>query len=326
MTTSALRRGTGVPGPSVAKANASDDGDLVLDERDFYWTVVDGHASGDLNGPLARIALDEAFERDLPEAIEGLVVRYAPLRDGVVGCALRVERARAALEAGTLVMRPRSLPMPIRAAVSGRPADVVRSLNVLVGEFEPVAIVKLRVVRRRLLQAGATAALVLVACGLGIAAKGLERRAANAAELASTVLVNALPATGERVGPDAARRRLQGELDRLERARGSEAEKARLPDAADGLASVLSAWPKDVETRVSSVQVAATQITLSVEVPDAATAETLSAALRGVRGWTLQPPRTEITGAQARITAILRPQQSVDSSTAPKSPDREDHS
>ncbi len=326
MTTSPSRSGAGVPGLSGTPVDVSGSSDLVLGEREFYWTVIDSHAGGDPNGPVARMALDEVFERDLPEPIEGLVVRYAPLRNAVVGCAINVERARAALEAGALVLHPRTLPTPIRAAVSGQPADIARSLNVLVGELEPGAIVALRVARRRLLQAGATAALVLVACGLWIGAKELERRAANAAAMASTALVNALPATGERVGADAARRRLQSELNQLERARGVEAERARLPDAADGLAAVLSAWPMDLETRVNSVQIAATQITLSVDLPDAAAAETLSAALRAVRGWTLQPPRTEITGEHTRITAILRPHQKVDSGTTATSPKKEDRS
>jgi hypothetical protein len=322
----ALRTGTNGSCPSGAQRDLSDRGDLVLDEREFYWTAIDGPVSGDPNEPRSRLVLDEVFERDLPEPIEGLAVRYASLRNAVVGCAVKVERVQAALEAGALVMRPRTLPTPILEAVSGRATDVARSLNVLVGDFEPCATVALRAARRRLLCAGATAALALLACGLWIGAKGLERRVANVVQEASRALVNALPTTGENVGPDAARLRLQRERRHLERARGAEAERARLLDAADGLVAVLSAWPKELETRVSSVQVSATQITLSVEVPDAAAAETLSAALRDVRGWILQPPRTEITGAHARITAILRPNQRSQSGTTSAATEREGRS
>lgn len=74
----------------------------------------------------------------------------------------------------------------------------------------------------------------------------------------------------------------------------------------------LAAWPKDLETRVGSVQVAATQVTLTMDVPYAGSSESLSAALQGVAGWDLQPPRTEVNGGQARVTPILRPQQRSD--------------
>ena len=300
--------------------------DMLLPERGFYWTFIEGGSVGDPNAPAARMALDEAFERDLPESFDTLVVRYASLPSAVVGCAIRADRARAALDAGVVVLRPRELPAAIRERAGDRASSVLGELNVLVGEFEPAAMTGLRVARRRILFAGAAASLLLVAGGLWLRSEGLERHAVRASAVTGATLVDALPTRTQGLGADAATLRLRSELERLERARGAEAEKARLRDAADGLAALLAAWPNDLETRVASVQVAATQITLTVDVPDAGSAETLSKALQGVVGWNLQPPRTEINGGQARVTAILRPQQRSASGPAAKSPGKEGRS
>jgi hypothetical protein len=300
--------------------------DVLLPEREFYWAVIEGGSTGDPNAPAARMALDEAFERDLPEPFDGLVVRYAPIPTAVVGCAIRADRARAALDAGAVVLRPRELPAAIRERAGDRASSVLGELNILVGEFEPAVIAGLRVARRRILLAGAAASLLLVAGGLWLRSEGLERHSERALARASTTLLDALPTRAGGLSGEAAALRLQRELEHLKRARGAEAEKARLRDAADGLAALLAAWPNDVETRVASVQVAATQITLTVDVPDAGSAETLSKALQGVVGWSLQPPRTEINGGQARVTAILRPQQKSETGPAAKSPGKEGRS
>ncbi len=300
--------------------------DHFLAERAFYWTIIEDVPSGDPNAAAARLSLDESLEKDLPELFEGLVVRYASLPNAIVGCALRAERARAALDAGAVVLRPRELPTAIRERAGDRATRVLGELNFLVNEFEPAVIAGLRVARRRILLAGAAASLLLVAGGLWLRSEGLERHSERAFARASTTLVDALPTRTEGLSAEAAALRLKRELEHLERARGAEAEKARLQDAADGLAALLAAWPKDLETQVGSVQVAATQITLTVDVPDAGAAEILSTALQGVVGWNLQPPRTEINGGQARVTAILRPQQKSDTGPAAKSVGKEGRS
>lgn len=297
--------------------------DVLLAEREFYWTIVEGGTIGDPNAAAARMALDEAFEKDLPEPFDGLVVRYASLPTAVVGCAIRADRARAALGAGAVVLRPGELPTAIRERAGDRATQVLGELNFLVDEFEPGEIAGLRVARRRILLAGAAASLLLVAGGLWLRSEGLERHSERARAVTSSTLLDALPTRSGGLGAEAAAIRLQRELEHLERARGAEAAKARLRDAADGLAALLAAWPKELETRVGSVQVAATQITLTVDVPDAGAAEVLSTALQGVVGWNLQPPRTEINGGQARVTAILRPQHKPDSAPAGKSSGKE---
>lgn len=300
--------------------------DVLLPERDFYWTLIDGAPVGDPNAAAARMSLDEDFEKDLPEPFEGLVIRYAPLANAVVGCAMRAERVRAALDAGAVILRPKDLPSAIRERAGSHASHVLRQLNFLVDEFEPESITALHIARRRLMLAGVAATLAMIASGLWLRSNGLDRRADQNTALASEALRSALPIGDEGISPDAARLRLQQELRHLERARGAEAEKARLRDATDGLASLLVAWPKDMETRVSSLQIAATQITLNVEVPDAAAAEALTAALRSVNGWSLQPPRTEIASGHARVNAILRPKREPETPATTRITDREERS
>lgn len=293
------------------RSEAVTESDQILDERACYWTVIDDPSGGHPNVPAVRMALDEAFERDLPEPIDGLVVRYAALPNAVIGCAIPMEYARAALDTGAIVLRPVALPKLISDMAGERSTDVTRSLNMLVDEFEPAAVAELRVSRRRMLVAGVAATLLLFAAGVACWSKWLNRHGEEVGAQTRSALVRALPHQRQGIDPNAARLALQDELQFLQRARGAEAEKARLRDATDALFAVLSAWPKQLEARVSSMQIASTQITLSVEVPDAATAEVLSAALQGVRGWNLQPPRTEIVGTQARMSVILRRTQQV---------------
>lgn len=300
--------------------------DVLLADREFYWTLIEGTPIGDPNAAAARMSLDEAFEKDLPEPFESLVVRYAPLANAVVGCAMRAERARAALDAGAVILRPKQLPTTIVARAGEHASRVLCDLNFLVDDFEPAAITRLHIARRRLLLAGAAATLAIIAGGLWLRASGLDRRAQQDTALASAALHSVLPIGDEGISPDAARLRLQRELQHLERSRGAEAAKARLRDAADGLQALLAAWPRDMETRVGSLQVAATQITLSVEVPDAAAAEALSAALQGLQGWSLQPPRTEIRDGQARVNAILRPKREPETTATNTVAGKEDRS
>lgn len=320
------QKGSAVHTPSDQRDGRRLGEDVLLAEREFYWTFIEGTPVGNPAAAAARISLDDAFEKDLPEPLEGLVVRYAPLPNAIVGCAMQSERVRTALDAGALVLRPRELPAAIREHAGEKAAHILAELNFLVGEFEPAAIARLHVARRRILLAGAAASFLLVAGGFWLRSQGLERHSERARAIAGATLVDALSTRAEGLGAEAAALQLKRELEHLERARGAEAEKARLRDAAEGLTALLATWPKDLETRVGSVQVAATQITLTVDVPDARAAEALSAALQGVAGWDLQPPRTEINGGQARVTAILRPQQKSDTGPAEKSPGKEGRS
>lgn len=110
---------------------------------------------------------------------------------------------------------------------------------------------------------------------------------------------------------------LRRELAQIGRTRGDEALRARFRDASDGLAALLRAWPTDLEARVGAVQVNPNQIVLSVDLPKTGDAELLTAALKAVPGWSLQPPRTEIAGGAAKMNTVLRP---VSTNLSPNQP------
>lgn len=57
-----------------------------LEPRECYWASIEAPPPGDCNGPAARLVLDEILERDVPEPLESLVVRYARAEGVVVAC------------------------------------------------------------------------------------------------------------------------------------------------------------------------------------------------------------------------------------------------
>ncbi|HEX8876100.1 MAG TPA: hypothetical protein VF777_05080 [Phycisphaerales bacterium] len=295
--------------PKTLALNAVDSREAWLEARECYWAVVDAAPEGACNSPANRLVLDEIVERDVPEDLETLAVRYARVGSAAVACCVAAERVRLERDRGVLVLRPRALPAALRERLPDQASseEIVRAMNFLLDEWEPPEISRLRRVRRRLWCAGLAASFLLAAGGFSLSAASHELRA-DAAERATRATLAA--AQNSRVLGSEAEEWAEGlrrEMAQLARTRGAEAARVRLRDASDALAALLRVWPADMETRVSSLQVNATQITLTVELAKTDDAEALSAALRGVAGWSLQPPRTEIGGGRARMTAVLRP-------------------
>ncbi|MBY0111814.1 MAG: hypothetical protein K2Y21_03255 [Phycisphaerales bacterium] len=286
----------------------------MLDERQFYWTLIDlpSPLRGDPNAPGARLSLDDAFQRSVPEDLETLAARYVTVSEReVVGCAIARERVQAVLDsdAGVVVLRPKEVPEALRPQLDGRgmTSRVLWELNFLVDEFEALPVARLRQSVRRCVTAGLAGLLLLTAGGLWLRADAETQEAARLTALAAAMLREVSPGRppDETLAQGAAR--LHKELELLLRSRGADAVRVRPRDAGEALAALLAAWPPEIETRVASLQVQEAQITLNVEVPSIAAAEGLASALAGVAGWTLRPPQTEVAGGAARVMATFTP-------------------
>lgn len=289
--------------------------DSLLEPHECYWALIDTPTSGDVNAPSARAVLDESLEREVPEPLEALSVRYVRVGDRVLACCVANDRVWSAREQGALTLRPRVVPDLARQQL---PSDVgldeaLQELNFLVEDFEPMALAALRRGRRRFQLGGVAAVLLLVAGSLYVNARATLRRVADAERSLIETLAGAGPLQPPVADADRLMARLRHELARIGRVRGDEARRAKLRDAGDAMAALLRAWPDDLEARVGSLQVLSSQIILSVEVSGSEDAETLAAALKGVPDWTLQPPRTEISGGLVRMSVVLRPTPAIPS-------------
>jgi hypothetical protein len=224
------------------------------------------------------------LQEELPIPVDQVHAVGAQAPGGkLVVCAARREDLR---EITALSLVPGRIPSIIELKVD--PA----ALNLLVGDFEPTPLRRERS-RRRTLLALAAASLA------SITALGLVRRA----DMWGTVSNDARAAVSSLATSPTA---LHLELDRLRRS--PRAEVKPTPDAAQALAALLSAWPKELQCQTESVNIAPTGMTLSLTV--AKDARPFLSALRAPQGWTLDEPRLTATADGARLNVILHRRES----------------
>jgi len=272
--------------PTPYRASA---GKIRLPPERFYWAVLDAPVARD-----RRTALGYLFESVLPLPVERVHAVYLPLSGGrYLACGM--DRERLAAHEGALVLGPQTLPEFLPALVA-EPIDPAL-INLLVGPFEP------RAVRRARGRVALIVCAAILACTLAVG-WGQLRRAARWQEVSSSfaqttvgvydrVLPSAatLPAgsPGSTVPPAA---RLTAELRTLDRTR-SEAPAGSPREIAPTLAAMLASWPPDLPASTESLTAAPGAITLTVRLPDEASAERLERELKPPPGWRVSQPTVQ---------------------------------
>ncbi|MDP1661043.1 MAG: hypothetical protein Q8L55_03930 [Phycisphaerales bacterium] len=261
-----------------------------------YWAVLTLEHAGAAARPGSAPAcdnalLDELFAEFMPVALESVKPAYITIdRTRVLAAAVSRERLAALVAPGDIVAVPEAPPSAL--AGDGDAAALVHRLNFLWGDLEPQPVT---IAKRR--AAGAAAAAILL---LTVAAViGVERRAASlrasAAEhraLAQSSLKGLFPSAAT---PEAARTLLDQDLGRLTRTRA--ARPALQRDAADAVASLLTAWPRGAapseapKLRTESLTATPESLTLVVAMEDRAATAALSDSLRSIAGWRLFQPQ-----------------------------------
>jgi hypothetical protein len=265
---------------SRAAPEATDVRHLRWPAERFYWAVLDApglRRAGELPPGLRGAFEDEAPAPDLH-------IVCAPIRDGRALACGAPNEALAPLQA--LSLCPDGLP---DLGVEVDP----RSLNLLVGAFEPPMLKRIRTRRRTMI----VAALALTAAFTSI---GLARRAAHDSERARS-LDRAAQGLARAVVP-AAPQSLGAELERARRAAGVQVKPP--PDAALTLAAVLAGWPTQVTSRPQSIVIGGETASLSVNVEGDSTP--FLQALHPPAGWVLEEPRLTAAGTLTRLTLQLR--------------------
>jgi hypothetical protein len=247
----------------------------------FFWSVLDAPGvRADKGLPAGVLPL---LQEDLPIPVEDVHAIGVATADGrLLVCAARREELRE-LPATTLALSPDDVPALVEPKIDAS------AFNLLVGELEPASLRRERARRRTLL----TLTTAAVAC---LAAVGLARRSeswskASQAARAASVALASNPIT------------LHNELERLRKVPHIDSKTLATPDAALALASLLSAWPKELECQTESVSVGPATMTLSLTV--AKDARPFLSALRPPDGWTLDEPRLTATSDGARLHLTL---------------------
>lgn len=254
---------------------------VALPPERFYWCEMrDSPWRG--TGQLP-IGLMPTLADEVPIDTELLHAVGAPASDGsLVVCAMLRDELDT-LGAGLLSLTPSALPAG-PDAVGVNPG----SLELLVGDFEPRALRRVRTVRSAVYMLAI--ALCSVAISLGFHSRASETR--ELARLASTELASINTTfVGDTLN---ARRALQEALSRTPVPR----------DIADDLAHLLASWPIE-QGQLKSVSVTNDQVNI------AATTEgdpsSLIAAVRAPAGWVVDEPRFTSAGSLARISVSMRP-------------------
>ncbi|MBX3377516.1 MAG: hypothetical protein KF678_11000 [Phycisphaeraceae bacterium] len=250
----------------------------------ILWSIIEAPNVKGMHGPIPA-GLWPVIEDDLPIAADSLWAVSAPI-DGqrlAVCAALRADLDIP----GALILTPESVPEFI-------PADP-SAFNLLVGEYEPKAIRRLRT-RRHLL---AAAGVLLVAC---LIATGLSRRAAAwraEAEAAQGAVRHVTASVANR----AVWSREDLILELAQRRQSAPAEVVPPEDAAVSLAAVIAMWPA-VPAKAQSITATGRSASIAVTIPG--DAQPFLAAFKPPSGWMLHEPRLVAVDQAKRLNLELR--------------------
>lgn len=261
-----------------------------------YWAVLNVEQPGASTQPgkapsCDAAVLNELFAEYVPVEFESVKPVYTTIdRTRVLAAAVSRERLTALIAPGDIVAIPETPPPALVSELDA--ALLAGRLNFLWGDLEPQPV---RQAKRRAAVAAAAAILLLTVAAL----IGVERRTsslrASAAQhraLAQSSLKGLFPSAAT---PEAARTQLDQDLGRLTRTRAARPAPQR--DAADAVASLLSAWPRGTapseapRIRTESLTATPESLTLVVAMEDRTTTAVLSDSLRSITGWRLFQPQ-----------------------------------
>lgn len=269
---------------------------ITLAPERFYWSLVDDTPG--LTSRAAQATLRALIEPDLPDDQIEVHVVAGSLSDGrVLLCAIDTA-SLAEISDDTLSLTPALLPAFIDASTIDP-----RSLNLLIGAFEPRVLRQERHRRRRTTLIAAVAAMVALCLGL-------ERRVnywraqSDHADAAANAMLRSVD---DSPSPGVAYLHAKDELDVLRRSQHSvDAGKAArsTPDAAIALAALLEQWPADRNARTESISISPGVATVNVTM--AQNPKEFLAAFHPPGGWQLDEPHLSTSRDTTQLTLQLR--------------------
>lgn len=258
----------------------------TIDAGRVCWALVPWNRRG--GAEAARYAAEEF----LPFPLEETHIVFAKLgADRALACAVERTLVEEAVRTGATSLRPSGVPDWVEGGVEPG------AIELLVGEFEPLAARRLQRRRARLWSVAAVLAVLAVVVGL-------ERRRANfvGREREAAAGVAAIAGRWGRPGSEhlPALARLEVAL-RSARAEVEAARAASVPDAMPLVAELFRAWPAGVAARTEEVSISGEAATISARFDDRAGAEGFIGALRGHAGLRVEPPLVSADRAGVRV-------------------------
>lgn len=251
-----------------------------LAPEEFFWAMlrVEGIHARKLESAATRALLDEAFAAHLPVALDRVATAYlrlpTPGESTIIACGLALDRLHTPEMHRAITISPTSFPawIPGVASDDGDPS----CLNILSGAWEPEPVRSARC-RLSLLRAGVAACIgIAIAFGFWRTANYAHAQT-RVADAAFAVTLAAAPGSiSAHSDPTFAASR---ELARL-RATRPDAGAVGVVDASAELESVLRAWPKNVDTKVSLLSVNSRGVQIEAVVPGNTHAAEFAAAFK----------------------------------------------
>jgi hypothetical protein len=260
----------------------------------FYWAVLEapGYARAGTLPPGLRPLLHD----EVPVAADTLHAVAAPLGDERLLVCAASRNDLAELGPTALSLTPHATP---EFAGSVRAHD----LNLLVQEFEPGILRRARTRHHLAAMAACLAAAALVSVGLIRRAVHWELAMADARSAAVGVLKAVDLPSGDALDLEVAR--LRGSvLPEVLNPRGAT---TRTPDAAETLASVLSAWPRQLPSKPQSLIINSAGVAVAVNLegdPGPFLHE-----FKAPAGWVADEPHLNAAGETKRVNLQLRRRQ-----------------
>jgi hypothetical protein len=254
----------------------------------FYWAMLEApgvRCTGQL--PPGMLAM---LEEHVPISLDELHAVAAAIDDQRVLVCAAVRRELDVAAPGAAALVPSEIPAGLAAGIHPR------SLNLLVGEYEPKAS------RRARFQAHALTAATVLLCAV-LVSIGLHRRAEHfrsIADDARTAGDAAIAGTLEDPATAFPLREMHAMRESLTNASAATAPSEAIP----ALSTLLKAWPADVPSNPQTITAAASELSLSVAV-EGDPARFLT-NFKPPIGWTMDQPRLNAAGDLTRIVIRLR--------------------
>lgn len=258
----------------------------TIDAGRVCWALVPWNRRG--GAEAARYAAEEF----IPFPLEDAHIVFVKLSaDRALACAVERTLVGEAVRSGATSLRPSGVPDWVGPGVEAG------GIELLVGEFEPLAARRLQRRRARVWSVAAVVAVLAVVVGL-------ERRRAifEGREREAAAGVAAIAGRWGRPGGEhlPALPRLEVAL-RSARAEAEAARAATVPSAMPLVTELFGAWPVGVAARTEEVSISGETATISARFDDRAGAEGFIGALRGHAGLRLEPALVSVDRVGVRV-------------------------
>lgn len=268
----------------------------------FYWALLDTSVLPKrlwTRQPRTE-QLGYLFEPFLPIPIDEVHPQYARVDEHqYIACGLAHSTLKGSPLDAALTLGPESLPdcMPLIDSVDPK------SINLLVGSYEPPSVIKLKRHCATLLTVVVCLTALIFIGGTLARTQALRTATVQANDQRRSIYEQQLDAKSLGATNQPASVQLTAELRRLKQTRSTDhALTDEQSDASLTLQSLLAGWPSEHRIRTESISIAPNSITMVGSLPSNAEAQGFIASFMTPKGWTARQPQIQAVRDDVRLT------------------------